>query len=111
LSSFSVAALYSETHPEYAAYLYLLVPTNLLFLNPIAFTLMELRKQREGGTGSCWSVGRRVGQGVVLNPVVLMTALGIFANLIFSHSLPPILSGLLQVSSSSGVVGWDGIRT
>ena len=41
---FLVAALYSKTHPEYAAYLYLMAPISLVFLNPIGFVLMEVSK-------------------------------------------------------------------
>ena len=41
---FSVHALYSTTHPEFASYLYLVAPISLVFLNPIGFIMMEVRK-------------------------------------------------------------------
>ena len=105
-----VVALYGKTHPEYASYLYLVAPVNLIFLNPIAFTLMEIRKQKnleyqqiQDSNGamrrtSCGVVAKRVVQGVLLNPVVLMTALGICANFMFSHCLPKTLAGILNVN-------------
>lgn len=34
-------AIYSQTHPEYLDYIYLLAPISLVILNPIAFLLME----------------------------------------------------------------------
>lgn len=44
---FLVLALYSKTHPDYPAYLYLMAPISLAILNPIAFVLMELGKRQE----------------------------------------------------------------
>lgn len=42
-----VSALYSRSHPDYPAYLYLMAPISLAILNPIAFVLMELGKRQE----------------------------------------------------------------
>ena len=113
---FAVKALYSKTHPQYADYLYLVAPVNLIMLNPIAFTLMEIAKIRDaemqeqqtrsikgpsaamtGGTSSRGAIARRVLKGVLLNPVVLMTALGIAGNLAFQQCLPQVLEGILKV--------------
>jgi len=37
-------AIYGETHPEYAAYMYLLAPISLVILNPIGFTILEISR-------------------------------------------------------------------
>ncbi|KOX79026.1 hypothetical protein WN51_10074 [Melipona quadrifasciata] len=37
-----IQALYGQTHPEYAAYLYLMAPISLAILNPIGFVLLEI---------------------------------------------------------------------
>lgn len=42
-----LTALYSRSHPDYPAYLYLMAPVSLAILNPIAFVLMELGKRQE----------------------------------------------------------------
>lgn len=36
-----VQAIYSDTHPEYLHYIYLIAPISLCILNPIAFLMME----------------------------------------------------------------------
>ncbi|KYN09636.1 hypothetical protein ALC57_18156, partial [Trachymyrmex cornetzi] len=41
-----IYALYGRTHPEYAAYLYLMAPISLAILNPIGFVLLEINKRR-----------------------------------------------------------------
>lgn len=47
---FSVTALYSKLHPEYASYIYLLAPISLAILNPIGYVLMEISKIRAKAT-------------------------------------------------------------
>lgn len=44
------------------------------------------------------TVMKRVMKGVLLNPVIIMTALGICGNLVFSHCVPTTLRGILDVS-------------
>ncbi|XP_053656255.1 lysosomal cholesterol signaling protein isoform X2 [Cherax quadricarinatus] len=103
-----IAALYGKTHPEFALYLYLVAPISLVLLNPIGFILMEVGKRRkhsqndgdEGASSS--SEGRcrlclQILRDVLLNPIVLMTTLGIMGNFIFNHKLPNILEGVLKV--------------
>ncbi|XP_065335026.1 lysosomal cholesterol signaling protein [Cloeon dipterum] len=98
-----VAALYQKSHPEFPAYIYLAAPISLVILNPLAFVLMEIgnKRQSEGrqisGCQLIWSVVK----GILLNPVVLMTTLGILGNVIFRHQLPATISGVLQVLGSS----------
>ncbi len=36
-----VSAIYSQTHPDYINYIYLLAPISLCILNPIAFLMLE----------------------------------------------------------------------
>jgi len=85
---------------------------NLIILNPIGFVLMEISKQQKlqtqeaEGTGrmiggkrpECFTVVKRVMKGVLFNPVIIMTALGMLGNVIFRHCIPPILDGILKVS-------------
>lgn len=40
-----VNAVYSETHPDYIHYIYLLAPISLVILNPIAFVLLEINER------------------------------------------------------------------
>ena len=113
----TVAALYQKTHPDYASYLYLMAPISLVILNPLGLILMELSKRGNiainqpgnhesfGGTelarrNSKLQVVGAVAKSIILNPIVLMTALGMVGNLVFNHKLPVALSGILKV-------GWN----
>lgn len=111
----SVTALYHKTHPAYPSYLYLMAPISLVILNPLGFILMELGRSEsslsESSTtdapemrapGSSGHQARfkmiwQVMRGIILNPVVFMTALGIIGNLVFKHNPPAFLAGILQV--------------
>lgn len=42
-----VDAIYSESHPNFSNYIYLLAPISLCILNPIGFFLLELHDQSE----------------------------------------------------------------
>ncbi|KAK2587818.1 hypothetical protein KPH14_003919 [Odynerus spinipes] len=92
-----IDALYRKTHPEYAAYLYLMAPISLAILNPIGFILLEIGKRRSEENRHCWSMVYSVMKGVALNPVLFMTILGIIGNLIFSHVIPLFLAAILEV--------------
>lgn len=104
-----VEALYGNVHPEYITYLYLMAPISLGILNPLAFVLMETGKQREIASTTLEDPSPRptlqmvitVTRNVVLNPVVLMTLLGTAGNLVFSHHVPAVISGLLKVLGSA----------
>ncbi|XP_024944147.1 integral membrane protein GPR155 [Cephus cinctus] len=91
-----IDALYHNTHPEYSAYLYLMAPISLAILNPIGFVLLEIAKRRNQEQSN-WSLFIATVKGIALNPVLAMTVLGIIGNLIFSHSIPAILSAILEV--------------
>ncbi|XP_029156528.1 integral membrane protein GPR155 [Nylanderia fulva] len=92
-----INALYGKTHPEYAAYLYLMAPISLAILNPIGFVLLEIGKRRVEEHTNCKNMVYSIVKGVVLNPVLFMTVLGIVGNLIFSHSVPRLLAAILEV--------------
>ncbi|XP_049873990.1 integral membrane protein GPR155 [Pectinophora gossypiella] len=103
-----INAIYEKTHPEYALYLYLMAPISLAILNPIAFVLMEVNKQKE----SCQAISneeermknfskakllRQILKGIIYNPVLAMTVLGIIGNVIFKHNISIYIEGLLEV--------------
>lgn len=92
-----IAALYGRTNPEYAAYLYLMAPISLAILNPIGFVLLEIGKRRTEEQTDCKEMVYSVAKGVLLNPVLFMTVLGIVGNLIFSHNVPRLLASILDV--------------
>jgi len=121
-----IVALYGKTQPDYPSYLYLLAPISLVILNPIGFLFMELGKRKEESPRiemigpaapncehfSSPSLPSRKENGgiklvcgiflkVLLNPVVLMTTLGICGNFIFKDGLPVILEGILKVFGSA----------
>ncbi|CAD5111154.1 DgyrCDS492 [Dimorphilus gyrociliatus] len=98
-----VYALYSKSHPEFINYIYLLAPISVALLNPIGFFLMELQKRRESDdrqTGYCLIIFKVFG-GVLINPIIFMTALGLSANLLFQRELPGILGHILKVLGNS----------
>ncbi|KAK0178661.1 hypothetical protein PV327_007533 [Microctonus hyperodae] len=92
-----INALYGNTHPEYAAYLYLMAPISLAILNPIGFVFLEIGKPRIGGEQSGWKLVGSVIKGIALNPILFMTVLGIIGNFIFNHKIPMPLSVILEV--------------
>lgn len=49
-----------------------------------------------GGDGGC-RLAAQIARDVLLNPIVLMTTLGVVGNFIFDHQLPDILQGILKV--------------
>lgn len=44
-------ALYHNTHPEYASYLYLMAPLSLAILNPIGYIFLELSSVKKTSNG------------------------------------------------------------
>ena len=69
--------------------IYLVAPISLLILNPIGFVLLEIDKRSKGGEGEGdFKTVLAVLKGLLSNPVVLMTMLGVLGNLAFSSSLP-----------------------
>ncbi|CAG9770867.1 unnamed protein product [Ceutorhynchus assimilis] len=117
-----VAALYKNTHPEYASYLYLVAPINLAVLNPVAFILMEIHKKRNLAVedeetllnqevlsvSSSIIVHKKrckmvimIMKNIFFNPIIFMTILGIVGNFIFKHQVPEYLGGILKVLGSA----------
>ena len=78
--------------------LYLVAPISLLILNPIGFVLLEVGKDKEGKAGGGGPLATFLGvlRGLVTNPVVAMTVLGVLGNLVFSSSPPPHLAKFLS---------------
>lgn len=86
-----------------------MAPISLAILNPIAFVLMEIHKQREQTQviivegESKWNLCnlkllKQIAKGIAFNPVLVMTVLGIFGNAAFKHQLSLYIEGLLEVS-------------
>ena len=93
----TVKAIYQNSHPEYVDYIYLCAPVTLACLNPIGLILMEIHKQRNtGNTISKFKVVITTLKGVVTNPIVLMTFIGILGNFIFNRKVPAILENILD---------------
>ncbi|XP_071102549.1 lysosomal cholesterol signaling protein-like isoform X1 [Haliotis cracherodii] len=93
-------ALYQNNHPEYLQYIYLVAPISLVFLNPLGFVLMEIHKRRTESVDSTHSTRRliwHVFKGIITNPIVFMTAIGIAGNFIFKQHVPLILDDILTV--------------
>ncbi|XP_038206284.1 integral membrane protein GPR155 isoform X2 [Zerene cesonia] len=106
-----INAIYEKTHPEYSLYLYLMAPISLAILNPVAFVLMEINKQREIERSAPDAAQRKeiskpkmllqIFKGIVFNPVLVMTVLGIVGNIVFKHKLSIYIEGLLDVFGQS----------
>ncbi|XP_053606460.1 lysosomal cholesterol signaling protein isoform X2 [Plodia interpunctella] len=106
-----INAIYKNTHPEYALYLYLMAPISLAILNPVAFVLMEINKQKEAAQAITDATRNKdvcklkllqqIVKGIAYNPVLVMTVLGIVGNIVFKHQLSIYIEGLLQVFGQS----------
>ncbi|XP_076338963.1 lysosomal cholesterol signaling protein-like [Tachypleus tridentatus] len=97
------SSLYANSHSDYASYLYLLAPIQLMVLNPVGFILMEIQKQRSQNISvvSRKTVFFHVCKGIISNPVVIMTVLGVFGNFVFNHQVPDVLQKFLHVLGSA----------
>ncbi|BES87563.1 Membrane transport protein [Nesidiocoris tenuis] len=90
-----VSTVYGVAHKDFISYLYLLAPINLVMLNPVGFTLMEISKSKNSTLRT--GLPLRVFTSIATNPIVFMTALGIAGNFIFAHQVPDGLYALLNV--------------
>ena len=82
---------------KFVGLLYLVAPISLIILNPIGFVLLEMDKGRKEKE----EVGKvatflRVLKGLLTNPVVGMTVLGVLGNFAFSRKPPSYLSKFLK---------------
>ena len=95
-------AIYGPNFPEYPMYLYLLAPVSLALLNPIGFVLMEIGKtQATPGRQSNMKIAKKVVTGILKNPLLTMTILGIFGNLLFHGSMPNIIHDFMATLGSA----------
>ncbi|KAH9494965.1 hypothetical protein Btru_020700 [Bulinus truncatus] len=95
-----VQALYGKTHPEFLKYLYLIAPISLVLINPIGFTLMEIHKHKSVEDESSSKVKTAVFhviKGVLFNPIVFMTTIGVIGNFVFSGNIPGFLDDILTM--------------
>lgn len=104
-----ITSLYSQTHPNFSKYLYVLAPIQLVLLNPVGLFMMEIQKQFDinsspnGATSSIQSKNLMfaVVKGILLNPIIIMTFIGIGWNFIFSNTIPVLIDRALEVLASS----------
>lgn len=97
-----VEALYHEVHPDFSNYLYLVAPISLVLLNPIGFVMLEVQARRQTHEGRrALHLALNVVKGIVTNPVVLMTILGVGGNFAFKQNVPQVLAGILKVLGSA----------
>lgn len=122
-----VSALYSKVHPEYSAYIYLMAPISLAVLNPIAYVMMEISnlqlRNKEQTTpvtspmrcpqveteapsrrkvlrGKCLVIIHTL-KSIFLNPILLMTLLGVLGSVVFKNGLPVVMSSILRTLGNS----------
>ncbi|KAK5638084.1 hypothetical protein RI129_012379 [Pyrocoelia pectoralis] len=109
-----VVALYKDSHPEYASYLYLVAPINLVILNPVAYVLLEINKQKTDNVPllslsdstnvrpkNLCTLVVSIMKGIFTNPILAMTILGILGNLIFKHNVPLFIALILDAFRSA----------
>ncbi|EDO43618.1 predicted protein [Nematostella vectensis] len=93
-------ALYQHSMPEYLQYIYLLAPVSLVCLNPIGFVLLELGRNKKMQQSKSHLVFATI-KGVLTNPIVVMTFIGILGNFILKQEVPSLFVGLLDVLGQS----------
>lgn len=88
-----------------------MAPISLAILNPLAFVLMEIHKQRQNARAPGSQTGLnnikmllQLIKGIVFNPVLIMTVLGILGNIAFKHQLSDYIEGLLDVSLTNTLI-------
>ena len=86
-------AVLGNNHP-YVSLLYLVAPVSLVILNPVGFIILEANRKSEVRSSLCRSL-LLVVKGLVLNPIIVMTLLGVVTNFIFSADPPTALRLLL----------------
>lgn len=124
-----VKALYSNVHPEYLAYIYLMAPISLAILNPIAYVMMEISNlqirnkeqispttspmrcpqvesqeqtpsRRKMLRGKCLVIIHTL-KSIFLNPILFMTLLGVVGSVAFKNGLPSVMSSILETLGNS----------
>ncbi|XP_018913596.1 lysosomal cholesterol signaling protein-like isoform X2 [Bemisia tabaci] len=95
-----VEALYNKSHREFVSYLYLVAPTSLIMLNPIGFILIGISKLAEAASDESSTLPKMVWnvvKGILSNPVVFMSSLGVLGNIVFDHQPPVVVKTILDV--------------
>ena len=88
-----LSSIFGPGHPL-VGLLYLVAPISLLLLNPIGFILLEVgRGDKEKDV---LSTIRSVIWGLITNPVVTMTLLGVLGNFAFSSNPPATITKFLS---------------
>ena len=90
-----LTTVFGAQHPM-VSLLYLVAPISLLILNPIAFILLELGREKRAKDEGLVSTVLTVVRGLLTNPVIAMTVLGVLGNLVLSSSMPPLLDHFLS---------------
>ena len=84
---------------DFVGLLYLVAPISLIILNPFGFILLEMDKGKKGkgkeGSSSL-ATFLSVLKGLLTNPVVGMTVLGVLGNFAFSSKPPSHLTKFLK---------------
>jgi hypothetical protein len=97
-------------------YIYLIAPVSVVILNPIGFLMLEIQKKRDGGTetssrsirdsgsksGTC-VLTLHVIKGVLTNPIVFMTVIGIVGNFLLQRKIPLVFAEILDVLGNSHI--------
>lgn len=122
-----VTALYNNIHPEFPAYIYLMAPISLAILNPIGYVMMEItnlqirnneqtpaqsplrcpqddlkpsESRRKMLRGKCLVIIHTL-KSIFLNPILLMTLLGVLGSVVFRNGLPNFMSQILTTLGNS----------
>uniref|UniRef100_A0A915HYB9 Integral membrane protein GPR155 n=1 Tax=Romanomermis culicivorax TaxID=13658 RepID=A0A915HYB9_ROMCU len=97
-------SLYSKSHPDYPRYIYLLMPVSLIILNPIGFLLMEIGKRHHFTDKNGDNIAKNVFKGILMNPMVFSTILGLAGNVIVGHEHIPVTVTYVLNGFSSGFI-------
>jgi len=84
---------------EYVSYLYLVAPISLLILNPIGFVALEISGNKSKSTTLEKIIS--VFKGILSNPIIIMTILGVAFNFILDKQVPNLLEKFLQALASA----------
>lgn len=105
-----LSAIYGDSHPEYASYMYLLAPISLVILNPIGFIILEVNRVNSNDSQNSpegaesrprWRIILQVIQSIFTNPIIIMTILGMLSNYWFHSHMPIIISQFLKTLGSA----------
>ena len=102
-----ITALYTESHPNFIRYMYIVAPISLAVLNPFGFLLIEIQnriddqKKYPERTWNKGQVVKKILLDIARNPVILSTVFGIVFNRILHQKLPNILDHILTPIAQS----------